>query len=63
MMLIAGWTLATLFGAGLIAVVIICRKPLADLIRTDPATGEIDLEQFEGDMRNAVRDINFGGRS
>jgi hypothetical protein len=68
-MLIAGWTLAILFGAGFVVVVIICRKPLCDLINFDEADGEfaevgdeIDFDRFDGDMRDAVQDINFGSK-
>lgn len=62
-MLSLAWSLVALIGSAFVAVVVICRKPMAEQIKAWRSSGEIDLEQLEGDMRNAVKDINFGGRS
>jgi hypothetical protein len=58
-MLIVGWTLAILSSSALALLVIICRKELAAHFKAAFGGYDVDIEQLEGDMRNAVKDINF----
>lgn len=57
------WALVILEASALAAVVAICRKELAAHIMAARGGYEIDQGALEGDLREVVKDINFGGRT
>lgn len=56
------WALVILEAAALAAVVVICRKELPAHFKMARGGYVIDEGALEGDLRDALRDINFGGR-